>query len=63
MNWKHRTKFRNRFITPLMAKGLIEMTIPDKPNSRLQRYKVTQKGLEQLSQLQLEVKADGKKAR
>jgi hypothetical protein len=27
-----------------LADGLIEMIIPDKPNSRLQRYRLTQKG-------------------
>jgi len=43
-DWKDRTKFRRRFIMPLMAQGLIEMTIPEKPNSRLQKYITTQSG-------------------
>lgn len=39
--WKNRTKFRNRFITPLMNRNLLAMTIPEKPNSRLQQYQIT----------------------
>jgi len=33
-----------RHIHPLIADGLLEMTIPDKPNSRLQKYRLTDKG-------------------
>lgn len=39
-----RKSFRERYLRPALAGGLIEMTIPDKPNSRLQRYRLTQKG-------------------
>jgi len=31
-------------LKPAMEQGLLEMTIPDKPNSPLQKYRLTQKG-------------------
>jgi predicted transcriptional regulator len=33
-----------RHIEPLLAEGLIEMTVPDKPNSRMQKYRLTMRG-------------------
>lgn len=36
---KHRQTFRDNYLLPAMEKGLIEMTIPDKPNSSKQKYK------------------------
>jgi hypothetical protein len=39
-----RKSFRERYLTPAMDEGLIEMTIPDKPRSRLQKYRLTDKG-------------------
>jgi predicted HTH transcriptional regulator len=39
-----RTKFRDQVLNPLLADGLIEMTIPHKPTSRLQKYRLTDKG-------------------
>jgi Fic family protein len=38
------TRSFNRNIAPLLTDCLIEMTVPDKPNSRLQKYKLTDKG-------------------
>jgi len=39
-----RTKFRNQILSPLLRAELLQMTIPEKPNSRLQKYHLTQKG-------------------
>jgi hypothetical protein len=45
-----RKSFRERYLKPALADGLIEMTIPDKPNSRLQKYRLTAKGRQLLAQ-------------
>jgi len=39
-----RTKFRNQVLNPLLDAGLIEMTIPDKPRSSKQQYRLTDRG-------------------
>ncbi|TVR48271.1 MAG: Fic family protein [Planctomycetota bacterium] len=39
-----RKSFRQRYLQPALAAGLIAMTIPDKPNSRLQQYQLTARG-------------------
>lgn len=41
----NRTKFKQRFLGNLRIDGVLEWTIPDKPNSRLQKYRLTAKGL------------------
>jgi len=41
---KDRTYLRKLYIGPALAKGLIEPTIPEKPTSRLQQYRLTEKG-------------------
>ena len=40
---KDRTHVRERYVTPSLDGGWIEMSIPDKPNSRLQTYRLTTK--------------------
>lgn len=40
-----RKSFSARYLQPALQQGLIEMTIPDKPRSRSQRYRLTQAGL------------------
>lgn len=42
---KDEKHFREAYQQPAVALGLIEMTIPDKPNSRLQKYRITPKGI------------------
>ena len=40
----NRTKFRDQVLKPLMGAGWLEMTIPDKPTSSKQKYRLTEKG-------------------
>jgi ATP-dependent DNA helicase RecG len=41
---KDRFYFREAYLAPALAAGLIEMTIPDKPRSSRQKYRLTEKG-------------------
>ncbi len=41
---KDEKNFREKYQQAGLAAGLMKMTIPDKPNSRLQKYRVTKKG-------------------
>jgi ATP-dependent DNA helicase RecG len=41
---KHREHFRKTYIEPLVSSGWLERTIPDKPTSSLQKYRLTEKG-------------------
>lgn len=41
---KDEKHFRDAYLKPALEAGLIEMTIPDKPRSRLQKYRLTAQG-------------------
>jgi ATP-dependent DNA helicase RecG len=49
LSLKGQSNFRNRYLLPALRDGLIEMTIPGKPNSRMQKYRLTAKGRNLLS--------------
>ena len=44
MGLTHRPHFRERYLTPALQSGLLERTIPDKPNSPHQRYRAAREG-------------------
>ena len=50
LNLADREHFRTGYLLPAVQAGLIEMTIPDKPRSRLQRYRLTGAGRAYLQQ-------------
>ncbi|WP_240650220.1 Fic family protein [Pseudoalteromonas rubra] len=41
---KDRKSFQVGYLKPALLHGLIEMTLPDKPTSRLQQYRLSQAG-------------------
>lgn len=43
---KSRDNFEKLYLKPALENELIEMTIREKPNSRLQKYRLTEKGKE-----------------
>ena len=46
---KHRPTFKENYLKPALAERLIEMTVPDKPSSRLQKYRLTDAGRARLA--------------
>ena len=48
---KHRDHFNQAYLLPTLQAGLIEMTIPDKPRSSKQRYRLTPAGSEYLKRI------------
>lgn len=51
-----RMNFINNYIQPALMDELIEMTIPDKPKSSKQKYRLTEKGLALQKKLNEEIK-------
>ena len=41
---RHRRHFAAVYLRPALEAGLVEMTLPEKPNSRNQRYRRTARG-------------------
>jgi ATP-dependent DNA helicase RecG len=60
MGFKDRMHFTREYLLPAIEAGLIEMTIPEKPNSRLQKYRLTREGQDLIAKLAKEAGADGK---
>ena len=48
---KGRANFEERYLKPAIEAGLVGLTIPDKPKSRLQKYRLTKKGAALLATL------------
>ena len=44
LSLKNADHFRKAYLLPAINAGLVEMTLPDKPKSRLQRYRFTESG-------------------
>ena len=44
LSLKNAEHFRKRYLMPALNNGYVEMTVPDKPNSRLQTYRLTAAG-------------------
>ncbi|MGM9789332.1 MAG: Fic family protein [Candidatus Cryptobacteroides sp.] len=45
-NITNRTRFKKQIIDPMIFLGIVEMTVPDKPNSRYQLYRLSKIGKE-----------------
>lgn len=49
MGLKNADHFRKAYLLPALSAGMVEMTLPDKPNSKSQRYRLTPKGQQWLA--------------
>lgn len=46
---RSRANFLERYLEPALRVGLVEMTVPEHPNSRVQRYRITAAGVAMLA--------------
>ncbi|MFV1951768.1 MAG: Fic family protein [Nitrospinota bacterium] len=51
LDLRHEDYFREAYLVPALDAGLVEMTIPDKPRSSKQKYRLTAKGRKHLRHL------------
>jgi hypothetical protein len=49
LNLSDEKHFREFYLQPAVATGLIEMTVPERPTSRLQKYRLTRQGCQLLN--------------
>ena len=54
MGLSHKPSFRYRYLNPAIGLNLIEMTLPEKPTSRNQKYRLTNSGLRMQKKLKAE---------
>lgn len=45
MKYSNKQSFRDRYLSALLKEGLLERTMPNKPNSKYQRYTISNKGI------------------
>ena len=45
LNLSQREHFRKKYLQKTIDLGLVELTIPDKPTSSKQKYRLTKKGI------------------
>ena len=51
LDLKHEDHFRVAYLLPALATGLVAMTVPDKPRSSRQQYRLTDAGLARRAEL------------